>query len=56
MIVKASLQMRSGTKQYTSGLSEISRSILLAGYQVWMTLVHLQDKNSGEECVLRATK
>ncbi len=56
VIVKASLQMRSGTKQYTSWLSEISRSILLAGYQVWMTLAHLKDKNSGEECVLRAAK
>jgi 2-polyprenyl-3-methyl-5-hydroxy-6-metoxy-1,4-benzoquinol methylase len=56
VIVKASLQMRSSAKQHKSWLSEFSRGILLAGYQVWMMLVHLKDKNSGEECVLQATK
>jgi SAM-dependent methyltransferase len=56
VIVKASLQTRSSPKQYKSRLSEFSRSILLAGYQFWMMLVHLKDKNSGEECVLHATK
>lgn len=56
VIVKASLQMRSDTKKYAGWLSEIRRGVLLAGYQVWMTLVHFKDKDSGEECVLRATK
>jgi 2-polyprenyl-3-methyl-5-hydroxy-6-metoxy-1,4-benzoquinol methylase len=56
VIVKASLQMRSSPKHDESWLSEFRRGVLLAGYQVWMTLVHLTDKNSGEECILRARK
>jgi SAM-dependent methyltransferase len=32
------------------------RGLLLLAYQVWMTLLCIWDRNSGEECVLRAVK
>ncbi len=56
VVAQGSLQILAGREQHTGSWYDLSRGILIAAYEIWMTFMYSVDNNSGEECVLRATK
>lgn len=54
VLANGSLDFRAGGKKPSDFGPKLMRGLLTMQYQLWWLLVHRKDKNSGEECVLKA--
>ncbi len=54
MLASGSVDIRAGGKKPSDFGPKLMRGLLILQYQLWWRLAHLKDRNSGEECVLKA--